>query len=695
MKIPFARFIAAMAILVMSHISYGQQEGSEWYFGSFAGMSFQSEPPTALSNGALNTSEGCSAISNSEGELLFYTDGITIYNRNHDVMLNGTELSGNSSSTQSGVIVPVPDDPDVYYVFTVSNLDWSSNMEGFRYSKVNMQLDGGKGGVVPGEKNILLFEPTTERITSVKNYNEFGIWVIGHEWESNRFISFLVSANGIDINNPVYSNVGLIHEDPINNGKGYMKASASGDRIAVAIQMSNIIQVFDFNNVNGKISNPITLPAGDLPYGLEFSQDSRFLYADERYDDHLYQWDLEAGNENAVIGSRKTVGVFGKKLGGALQMAPNGKIYIAHKSQKSLSIVHAPDNEGPACNFEYAAYDLCETCLSKEGLPSFIQSYFNVVWIEHEHQCVNDTIFFTVSDTSGIQAISWNFGDPQSGAADSSQLFFPWHIYTEPGSYEVTATITHITDKTITKTIEILPLPDVDLGDDRLICDGDSIVFYSGEGFDSYQWMDDNSYTSSLFTAYQEGDYWVRVTDICGTDYDTVFLGVQELPEVDLGNDTVIMYNTTIMLDPGNDYSNYVWQDGSNLSEYILDYPGTYWVEVQNDGGCKTSDTIYVEAIPFSIHVPTAFSPNGDGLNDTFRAMASYEAEIEFRMSIFNRWGERVFKSKRIEDGWDGTFNNMPCPIGAYIWVIDASGFEENEFFRGESKIRGNLTLLR
>jgi gliding motility-associated-like protein len=679
----------------MSNLSFGQQEGSEWYFGSFAGISFQTEPPTALSNGALNTSEGCSAISNMEGELLFYTDGITIYNRTHNVMLNGTELSGNSSSTQSGVIVPVPDAPDIYYVFTVSNLDWSSSMEGFRYSKVNMQFDGGKGGVVPGEKNILLFEPTTERITSVKNYNEFGIWVIGHEWESNRFIAYLVTANGIDINNPVHSVVGEIHENPINNGKGYMKASSSGTRIAVAIQSSNIIQVFDFNNVNGQITNPITLPAGALPYGLEFSKDSRFLYADERYDNHLFQWDLEAGDENAVINSRKTVGIFDKKLGGALQMAPNGKIYIAHKSQKYLSVIHEPDNEGSACNFEYAAFDLCETCLSKEGLPSFIQSYFNVVWIEHEHQCANDTIFFSISDTVGIQSISWNFGDPQSGAANSSHLYFPWHIYTKPGNYYVTATITHFTAKTINETLEILPLPNIDLGDDQLICDGDSIVFYSGEGFDSYQWMDDDSFNSSIFTAYQEGNYWVRVTDVCGTDFDTIYLEVQELPEIDLGNDTVIRYNTTIMLDPGNDYSSYVWQDGSNLSEYTLDYPGTYWVEVKNDDGCKTSDTIYIKAIPFSIHVPTAFSPNGDGLNDTFRAMASYEAEIEFRISIFNRWGERVFKSKRIEDGWDGTFNNMPCPVGTYTWVIDASGFEENEFFKGESKMMGNLTLLR
>ena len=677
----------------MTLTSLGQQEGSEWYFGSFAGMSFQSEPPMPLSDGALNTAEGCSCISSPGGEILFYTDGITIYNSNHNIMLNGTDLGGNSSSTQSGVIVPVPDDPDIYYVFTVSALDWSSSLDGFRYSKVNMQLDGGKGGVVAGEKNILLFEPTTERITSVKNYNEFGIWVIGHEWESNRFISYLITIAGID--NPVYSDVGEYHGSPVNNGKGYMKASSAGNRVAVAIQTMDIVQVFDFNNVTGEITNPITLPAGENPYGLEFSKDSRYLYADERYDENLYQWDLEAGDENAVINSRKIVGVFDKKLGGALQMAPNGKIYIAHKSQKYLSVIHAPENAGTACDLEYAAFDLCDDCLSKEGLPSFIQSYFNVVWIEHENQCAYDTIFFALSDTSYIQSISWNFGDPQSGAADSSHLYYPWHIYTEAGNYEVTVTIVHINSKQVTDMIEILPLPDVNLGDDQMICDGDSVIFYTGNGFDTYQWMDNNSFNTSHMTAFEEGDYWVRVTDICGIDYDTVFLGVYELPEIDLGKDTVIEYNTTILLEPGIDFSHYLWQDGSGLSEYILDYPGTYWVEVKDDVGCKTSDTIRIKAIPFEIHVPTAFSPNGDGLNDTFEARASYETEIEFRMSIYNRWGERVFKSKSIEDGWDGTFNNMPCPNEVYTWVIDASGFEENEFFSGASKMVGNLTLLR
>ncbi len=675
--------------------SFAQKEGAVWYFGKYAGASFVNGDPEPLSDGALFTREGCSAISTPDGELLLYTDGITIYNKNHGIMQNGENLSGNPSSTQSGVIVPVPDDPNYYYIFTVSNLGDKYTQEGFRYSKVDMQLDNGNGGVVPNEKNITLFNPTTERITSVKHFNDYGIWVIGHEWESNRFISYLVTIDGIDADNPVYSDVGVFHGGVNNMGKGYMKTSSGGERIAVAVQDMEVVQVFDFNNVTGEITNPITLPAGERPYGLEFSKDARYLYSDEREGFNLYQWDLEAGDENAVIISRQTVGVFNPGIGGALQMAPNGKIYISHAAKKYLSVIHDPEKLGVACNFEYAGFDLCETCLAQEGLPSFIQSYFNIIWIEHEHQCVNETISFSISDTTNIESVLWDFGDPQSGSSNSSQLFFPEHTYTEAGKYNVLVTIVHINSTQLSDTIEIFPFPQVDLGDDQVICDGESIIFSAENSYDTYMWMDDNSLDMYEIIASQAGDYWVELTNVCGVAYDTVNLTIQQLPVVDLGNDTMMVYNSIIQLDAGIGFNNYLWQDGSALSDFILDYPGTYWVEVTDEVGCKSSDTIRVEAIPFTIYVPTAFSPNGDEINGVFKVRSSYEAKIEFEMSIYNRWGEQVFKSQSIYEGWDGTFNNMPCPIGVYVWVIDASAFDENEFFSGATKMMGNVTLLR
>ncbi len=84
---------------------YAQLEANNWYFGNYAGVSFSSGEPIALLDGALSTSEGVATISNSTGSLLFYTDGQTIWNRNHQIMSNGAGLWGHSSSTQSGVIV--------------------------------------------------------------------------------------------------------------------------------------------------------------------------------------------------------------------------------------------------------------------------------------------------------------------------------------------------------------------------------------------------------------------------------------------------------------------------------------------------------------------------------------------------------------------------------------------------------------
>ena len=98
---------------------FAQGEANVWYFGENAGLDFNSGSPVSLNNGKLNTVEGCATISDNNGNLLFYTDGIIVYDRNHNIMQNGTGLHGDPSSTQSALIVPKPLDPNIYFVFTV------------------------------------------------------------------------------------------------------------------------------------------------------------------------------------------------------------------------------------------------------------------------------------------------------------------------------------------------------------------------------------------------------------------------------------------------------------------------------------------------------------------------------------------------------------------------------------------------
>lgn len=688
--------ICCIFILLLATISssFAQKEGLNWYFGQNAGLRFHNGYPETIT-GSLSTTEGCSTISNGRGYLQFYTDGITVYNRKHQVMENGTGLFGDPSSTQSGVIIPVPDSVGYYYIFTVSNLNKKSGGDGFRYSTVNMKLDDEKGAVE--EKNVMLFESTTERITSVKHANEYGIWVIGHEWESSNFRSYLITPAGLDSDNPVISDVGHFHGGLVLNGKGYMKVSPEGDKLAVCIQGMNLIQVFDFDNETGIISNPIDLPGIIEPYGVEFSREADLLYASERYSTYIYQWNMLAGLPIDIADSKTIVGEFlePNSLGGALQMASDGKIYIAVKNKKYLAAITEPDELGLACEFDENAVWLNNN-RSEWGLPTFIQSYFNNLWINHYEQCINQEISFYLNDPENIDSVKWEFGDPQSGINNLSDIFEPVHIYSEPGSYEIELVVYYldIVD-TILKEVSIFAPPNVDLGEDWEICEGDSVQLVAKGDYQFLTWLNDPFLSSDSLTTRQEGYFWVDVSTVCGLDRDTVHVWVQPLPEVDLGKDTVIEYNSSITLYADLGYDSYVWQDGSKLTDYYTNIPGTYWVDVRDELGCKSTDTIVIEPILINLNMPTAFSPNGDNINEIFIPITESEIEMEYQMMIYNRFGELVFKTNDFEHGWDGRYQGIPCPVEVYTWTLQANPIDETIFFTKPVKLAGNVTLLR
>ena len=97
---------------------FAQNEGNIWYFGENAGLDFNSGVPVVLTDGQLVTQEGCASIADNNGDLLFYTDGMTVYNKQHTIMPNGYGLLGNNSSTQSAIIVKQPGSASIYYIFT-------------------------------------------------------------------------------------------------------------------------------------------------------------------------------------------------------------------------------------------------------------------------------------------------------------------------------------------------------------------------------------------------------------------------------------------------------------------------------------------------------------------------------------------------------------------------------------------------
>ncbi len=442
-----------------------QQEAAIWYFGRNAGLDFNSGTPVTLTDGALATQEGCATISDALGNLLFYTDGVTVWNRSHAIMPNGTGLLGHPSSTQSGIIVPSPADPNLFYVFTV---DDGGEADGLQYNIVDMSLDGGMGDV--STKNISLVTPVTEKLTAVEHANGSDIWVLSHRYGSDEFLAYLVTATGLNTT-PVVSAVGASH--PIlNNGqgvRGYLKVSPNGVFLASASSGTSHTELFHFNSNTGQVSDPIILSSyfpppplfgTNIPYGVEFSPDSGKLYVGHTvfsipftFTSMLHQFDLSVYNQTTIINSGLPISPPKNGETGALQLAIDGKIYVTHLGESSLAAINNPNLGGLACGFQDNAVSL-GVATSSLGLPPFIQSYF-VLGVLAEKFCLGDATDFSVTTSDPITSISWDFGD-----GNTSILAAPTHTYAAPGNYTVNVTVTTASETRMeTKEITISEIP--------------------------------------------------------------------------------------------------------------------------------------------------------------------------------------------------------------------------------------------
>lgn len=338
-----------------------------WYFGHNAGIDFNpiesGSTPTTLS-GSLYTLEGCSVMSDINGELLFYSDGVTIYNKDHNVMSNGSGLGGFSSSTQSVIIVPRPS-TNKFYVFTTN---YAGATNGFKVSAVNMDLDGGLGQVEL-KNSTLVSAPVTEKVTATKHINGEDYWVITHTSGDSRYLSFKVTSSGIE--KPIVTTTGVTH----NTLRGYMKTSIDGSKIVSALYDEDIIEILDFDTSGGTVSNPLTISGMTFiagPYGVEFSSDSSKLYVTDGANTKIYQLDLSYDNANDMVENMIEVADISGSSLGSIQMGPDEKIYVADKDQNYLHVIHNPDGLGYDCNFEVSGFTLFSGVTSQWGLPNCV-----------------------------------------------------------------------------------------------------------------------------------------------------------------------------------------------------------------------------------------------------------------------------------------------------------------------------------
>jgi len=605
------RSLSVLITLFFATVLYGQKEASIWYFGLRAGLDFRQGAPTVLLDGQLNAMEGVATISDPNGNLLFYTDGSKVLNRMHTVMPNGTGLAGHFSSSQSAIVVPKINDPQRYYLFTV---DAVGGPNGFKYSIVNMALDGARGDVEI--KNVSLASFVCEKVTAVKHCNGTDIWVLVHRFNSADILAYLVTAAGVNPV-PVVSSAGMfVPSTPVEYSVGCMKASPDGSKLAIA-HFKLGAEVMDFNNSTGVVSGggSLFLPNvsyGNPPgaYGVEFSPSSKYLYVAGDYNaggpfaNYVLQYDVTQPDINSIRSSKYIV-AWKQLVGtaytnfGTLQTGPDGKIYLAEIPVSSLSVIDHPNLPGAACGFNYRSLDLQRT--GTYGLPSFIQSYFRGQFT-YRGGCIGQPVFFDYERSPNELSVKWDYGDLSSGIQNTSTQDSSFHIYHTVGVY--TARLIRFTacdSDTITRVITI-GMSQVSLGADSLICGASSYMItpqLSGAD-NSFTWQDGS--VGPTYTATQTGLYWVEVTDNengCVVR-DSINLGFHSYPDFSLGADLDKCEGDVVNLSVNLSPAYYLWNTGSAANSIQVTQGGSYWLEV-NSGGCKKIDTVSINFFPFPV----------------------------------------------------------------------------------------------
>ncbi len=168
------------------------------------------------------------------------------------------------------------------------------------------------------------------------------------------------------------------------------------------------------------------------------------------------------------------------------------------------------------------------------------------------------------------------------------------------------------------------------------------------------------------------GTYTLTVTDTANcVESQDIQIEVSPGPPLAFSAYDTLFVSPGYLLDAGQEAAaTYLWNTGDTTAAITIDSMGLYRVQALSPEGCQSLDSVQIlfGGIPF--FVPNAFTPNGDGLNDRFGVIPRYDYIDRFNLSIYNRWGQRIFETSGINQKWDGTYQNQPCQSGVYVYRI-------------------------
>ncbi len=615
--------LVLLILCASSSCLFAQLETAWWSVGNNVLVDFNSGTPIQYYSGNCYDYENTASISDNLGNLLYYSEGDTLWDGNNLIVPNGTNFTSNNngnglswSTTQGSLFIKKPNSANIYYLFSMGS--------GFK-SKLEYAVINQNTSAILSKNNMLFSDTLSEKMTASMHCNGRDIWltVINNQNINSlyplicetEFLSYLITENGVQPT-PIKSKMVLNRPIPF---LGQLKFNSKGDKLATADGSG--INLFSFDKETGEVSFfqriPLNLQNG---YGVEFSPDDKLLYINEK------QYDFQTGVLTPLLNY---------SCPSQLQRGMDGKIYKMHmpsieiinssvddngfavlgNSNNSfrLTQINQPNISGVGCLFDtnfiydqqpnYNGFSL--------ALPNFPSFYFNhpIGEFSYSGNCINTPIEFSlVSPNATIDSIQWHFSDNDQLVSGINAF----HTFSEEGNWQVECTVyVNGIPYTTYQCISICGIHQSNLPENISLCNGEELTLNAMNVCSlSYQWNTGD--TVSSITVNSAGQYVVETTSACG-----------------IGSDTTIV----------------------------------------TMGNCDELDEI-----------ANVFSPNGDSINDEFEIELTSPISITY--NILNRWGN-VLKSnsltfpisqtnsKTLFKFWEGNDQTgIPCSDGVYFYTI-------------------------
>lgn len=604
-----------------------QREAWNWYFPIRRAITFSDGTPKSSYNPNMTNIEGAASLSTEAGALLVYTNGQTVWDADGRIARNGRFLLGGESSTTAALLVKHPNSDRSMLLFTTQ--DQYSDSAKLCSSRIDVH--SGTKRMSVENRNSVLLNSSTEKIAAIDNSYGDGFWLIGIDWTRGRIVSFEITEDGVPSPAVLSDTVYADYEDNLRiDMAGAMKISPGGDVLAIANAGSGSVLMYNYNVGTGSATYwcKLVLEDNEVPYGLEFSVDGRYLYVSNYtrilFDTaRIYQFDLLSDIAAEIQRSRFTVAE--NSLGtiqrfGLMQTGPDGKIYTLLVYDSLVGVIDYPDRAADSCGYRQQVFPVIETppaySINGFSLPAFNQSIFYPRRYTHNNVCVGTPSTFRVSDLLACDSIRWLFNDSLA-REDSDTGRFVEHLFPSEGRYWVSAVVyrDNAVD-TITRRVTIYPTPTVAAMNDTAICNLGSLRLEcttNGREPLVYSWypekgLDDPYAAAPLASPDSSTMYHIIVTDLTGcVCEDSVFVEVRQELRME-GPDTVVVCKgepVTLEFLVGGGMPPYrmTWTASAladTLAASIIVTPGTdatYTCVVTDRTGCQAMDSIRVRVL--------------------------------------------------------------------------------------------------